>query len=158
MQRLKLQSMKLLFILSLIVFYFGCQESADGTFSVTVKHYAAAAGITKVYKITTHEISLKRDCDFQGCETIEIYKRPLEKTESDSVYRFLMKSGINDLKSKYVNDDVMDGFQSDISYTVSGLGSNHIQITNVEVPVAERLYREIDKHIDSINFRFHRDY
>lgn len=150
------QFMKNLFAVIIVLLFYGCRQAANGSFTLTVKHYGAAAGITKVYKVTNQEISLETDCDFQDCKSEQVYKRPLTKAESDSFYQFLTTSGIDDLKAKYINEDVLDGLQSNINYNIPGLGSDDIEIINVEVPVAERLYREVDKYIDSAKFKFYR--
>jgi hypothetical protein len=148
--------MKYLYFLILVTHFFSsCSQPSDGRFSVEVNHFFGGAGLTKNYSITNKEVSLITNCDFQNCKSKMVYKRALTKIESDSFYRFLTSSKINRLKAEYIDDNVFDGLHSTISYKVPGFGSDEVQINNVDVPEAERLYREIDKYIDSAKFKFY---
>jgi hypothetical protein len=111
-------------------------------FSVEIKNYAGAEGITIYYIVTNKSVHVDYVCDQQNCKRKTLYKRDLDKRQSDSIYRFIQSLHLDTLKSAYKPDGIVfDGLVTYLKLRGSGLPNKSVTLDNQSTPATDSLFR-----------------
>ena len=107
---MRLRKLHIIFILCLVTFQ--CRTQPD-RFSIEIKHFSGAVGLTLYYSLNDKLVKVDMDCDFENCKKKTVYKRAISKLESDSVLRLLQSLRLDTLKKEYHPEGmVLDGLAS----------------------------------------------
>lgn len=132
------------------------KEHYQSTFSIEVRHFAGAAGLTIYYIVNERSVQVDTDCDFENCKRKTVYKRELRSEESDKVLEGLQGLRLDTLKKEYrPKGIVFDGLVSSIKIHGSKLPDKEISIDNVNLPATDSLYRLIDGLIVIKKYQFY---
>jgi hypothetical protein len=143
-----------IYILFIFVLTTSCSDNGSKHFSLTVKHYAAAAGVTIIYSINNIRLQVDTNCDLVDCKEATVYKRVFSKAESDSIIASLKLLRLDTLNSSYKYQGYYnDGFYTEIRLR-NGLFSSHSStFNNVSTRTADSLNVMIDKLVTKPEFR-----
>jgi hypothetical protein len=111
-------------------------------FSLEIKNFEGAAGITIYYLVTDKSVQVDYDCDLQDCKRKTLYKRNLNKQQSDSIYPFIRSLRLDSLKAEYKpNGMVFDGLVSYVKLSGSGLPTKSVTLFNQNTPATDALFK-----------------
>ena len=149
--------MKILCILTLTITFILTSCNSDGRrhFSLTIKHFAGAAGLTLIYTINENDLQIATNCDLENCKQKTVYKRTFTKNESDSIFNFITSIQLDTLKPKYETKNMLDGLFTKITISKGFLSSHTSTFDNFSTPTTDTLFNYIDNLVLIKKYRFH---
>lgn len=132
------------FITTLMLLATSCNIGDRQHFSLTIKHYAGAYGITVIYDLDQNGLRIDSNCDLANCEEKTVYKRKFTEKEGDSIYTFINSLRLDTLKSAYETKGIMDGFSTKVSFKKSLFSSKSSTFDNFNTPATDSLFKFID--------------
>ncbi len=148
---------KLLVILTVIPLMFNCKTKSE-RFSIEVRHFAGAPGLTIYYIVNDTYVQVDTDCDLQDCKRKTVYKRSLTQEQSESLLENLKSLHLDTLRKTYEPKEmIFDGLFTTIKLQGPDLPTKTISINNVELPTTDSLYRIIDNLIFAKKYKFYRE-
>ena len=148
MPKLKTSILAFLFILA------SCNRDGRNTFSLSIKHYASAAGITIIYSLTEDNLQIDTNCDLENCKQITVYKTSFTRLQSDSIYNFLLSLRLDTLKPQYKTDRMFDGLVTRLKFTKNIFTSYTSIFNNYSTSTTDTLFKYIDNLISQKKYRF----
>ena len=153
---------RLLFIKRLISFatvllllMTSCNNNGRKDFSLTIKHYAGAAGLTLIYDIDENGLKIKTNCDLENCKQKTVYKRTFTKNESDSIYWFFNSLQIDTLKPSYETKSVWDGLFTKLTFKKGLFSSHSSTFDNFNTTTTDTLFKFVDNLVLAKKYRFY---
>jgi len=143
-----------LIIITFITFVFatGCSRN---NFSLTIKHYAGAAGLTLIYQLDENGLQIDTNCDLEDCKQKTIYSRAFSRSESDSILNFLNSLHLDTLKSLYQTKGVLDGLVTRLKFGKGLFSLQSSTFENFNTPTTDTLFKFVDNLIPAKKFRFY---
>jgi hypothetical protein len=130
--------------------------SNSNKYSVEIRHFAGAAGLTIYCTIDEEFIKVDTDCDFENCKRKNVYTRSLTPGQSDSLFQSLKALQLDTLRTSYKPEGmIFDGLVSSIRIRGSGLPNKEISIDNVDLPATDSLYTIVDRLILVKMYKFY---
>ena len=130
----------------------GC-KSNDKSYSINIKHFAGAVGLTRIYEINEKGIVLKANCDFENCKERILFKCEFRKSQADSILNIVSALRLDTLKNNY-STDMDDGLYSEIKLNI-GASDKKIGLSNYKLPSTDSLFRLVDNQILIPKYRFY---
>jgi hypothetical protein len=143
----------IMFLFSLILLISGGCKSNDRSYSINIRHFAGAAGLTRIYEINERGIVVKTNCDFENCKEMVLYKCEFRKSQADSILNIVSSLHLDTLKNNY-STDMDDGLYSEIKLNI-GVSDKKIGLSNYKLPSIDSLFRLIDNQIPISKYRFY---
>jgi hypothetical protein len=142
-------------IATFCLFAFHCGTNSN-RYSIEIRHFAGAWGLTVYYLVSDKAIQVDTDCDFQNCKRKTVYKRDLTKELSDSLFEVLLALRLDTLKESYEPQLwIADGLNSTVKIRGTKFPNKDVSIDNVNVPARDTLYNVIDRLILTKKYQFH---
>lgn len=145
-----------LFIISCLIVATSCNNGGRQNFSLTIKHYAGAAGLTLIYEINENGLKVDTNCDLEKCKQKTVYKRTFTKNESDTIYKFINSLQLDTLKSSYETKGILDGLFTKLSFKKGFVSSHSSTFDNFDTPTTDTLFRFVDNLVLIKKYRFHK--
>lgn len=108
-----------------------------------------------IYSVDETSLQVDTDCDLENCKRKTVYKRTFNKSESDSIYRFISSLQLDTLKSSYQAKGMLDGLFTKITIEKGFLSTQTSTFDNYLTPTTDTLFKYIDKLILTKKYRFH---
>ncbi len=147
-------------ILLICVYFFflgvGCSSDSRKSISLKITHYAGGPGLTLIYSVDETSLQVDTNCDLENCKRKTVYKRTFNKSESDSIYRFISSLQLDTLKSSYQAKGMLDGLFTKITIEKGFLSTQTSTFDNYLTPTTDTLFKYIDKLILTKKYRFHK--
>jgi hypothetical protein len=146
-----------LIIITFITFVFAtsCKNDGRSNFSLTIKHYAGAAGLTLIYQLDENGLQIDTNCDLENCKQKTIYSRAFSRSESDSILSFLNSLQLDTLKPLYQTKGVWDGLVTRLKFRKSLFSSQLSTFENFNTPTTDTLFKFVDNLIPPKKYRFY---
>jgi hypothetical protein len=141
------------FLFTPIFISFQSCHSNNKHYSLSIKHLAGAAGLTRIYEISEKGILVKTNCHFENCKETIVYKIDFRKEQADSILNTIDALRLDTLKKSY-STDMYDGLYSEIELNLGTL-TKKIGLSNYELPSTDSLFRLIDNQILVTKYRFY---
>lgn len=141
-------------ILIIFLVVAGCNSDGRKSFSINVRHFSGAVGLTLIYSIDQNTIQVDTNCDFANCKEQTVYKRNLTKGESDSTFYFIASLHLDTLKSSYKTKGISDGLYTKIKIKNKFLSSYTSTFDNYSTPTTDTLFKYIDNLVKQNKYRF----
>jgi hypothetical protein len=141
-------------IIVLLLLATSCNKDGRQDFSLTIKHYAGAAGLTLIYDINENGLKVETNCDLQDCKQKKVYERRFSKNECDSIYQFIISLHLDTLKSSYETYGVLDGLFTKLSFKNGFFSSHSSTFDNFDTPTTDTLFRFVDNLVLTKKYRF----
>jgi hypothetical protein len=142
---------------SIIVFFLGwtsCKDYGRQEFSLTIDHYAGAAGGLINYSIDNNGLKVNTNCDLADCKEATVFTRTFTKTESDSIIAILNSLMLDTLKKSYkYQGSYDDGYFTEIKLRKGLFSIQKSTFENLSTPTLDSLNTFIDKLVTKPEFR-----
>jgi hypothetical protein len=117
----------------------GCNEREPG-FALEIKKYGGATGITIYYLVSDKSVQVDNNCELENCKRKTVYKRDLDKRQSDSVYFFIQSLYMDTLHEEYRPTGLVeDGQVTSINICGLGLPTKSVMLDNRNTPTTDAL-------------------
>jgi hypothetical protein len=150
-----MRHLKLFILATLSLVTFNCGTNSH-KYSIEVRHFAAAMGLTIYYIVDDKSIKVDTNCDLDNCKRKNVYKRSFTSVQSDRLFQALKSLHLDTLKTSYKSKGmVFDGLVSSIKLRGSEFPNKDISIDNVDLPTTDSLYRILDRLILEKKYQFY---
>jgi hypothetical protein len=119
-------------------------KGSGSRFSLEIREYGGAAGITIYYMVTNKSVQVDYNCELKNCRRETVYKRDLDKRQSDSIYYFIQALHMDSLRAEYKPKGfVEDGLVTYITLHEFGLPTKSVMLDNRNTPTTDALLKFI---------------
>jgi len=143
------------FIIISILLATSCTGDGRQNFSLIIKHYAGAIGLTVIYNLNEKGLQVSTNCDLENCTEKIVYNKTFTKNESDSIYKFINSLQLDTLKSSYKTEGIMDGLFTKLSFKTGFFSYHSTTFDNFNTPTTDTLFRFVDNLILIKKYKFY---